>query len=111
MSNINIFRAKRGEGKTRWLFDNAFKVRKDVDALYYIGSEETFKDFAYTWESNLHEKCPIIRLCRGIAINEPCSFFTDEMMRNLKEVSDWSDIVKRTKGNWYITMSEENFIN
>ena len=39
MNNIKIFRANRGEGKTKWLFERAVEEISNGKHLYYVGKE------------------------------------------------------------------------
>lgn len=109
--NIKIFRANRGEGKTKWLFERAIEERDNGKYLYYVGNEKTMKKLINMWEVTFHEKCPIVRADDVEYLAYPHSFFTDEMMSNMCDVNNWLSYAKQVYGEWYITMYNENFVN
>lgn len=110
MSNINIFRASRGEGKTKWLAEKAKECVDDGRDVYYIGWNETFEHLKEVYEVTYGEKCPLKRVGH-IDISENTCFFTDELFTNMAAVLPYkSEIVERGY-RWFVTMSKEDFVN
>lgn len=112
MSNIEIFRANRGEGKTKWLVERAFDTYSQGYTPIYIGLNRDFDIIRDVWMAVIGTVCPIkyIDQCKYISFEESC-FFTDGLMESSLDVSFWSkDIIDRGR-KWYITMSKEDFVN
>lgn len=115
MSNIKIFRANRGEGKTKWLVEQAMNEYDAGKTCYYFGHRDNFESI---WESIRHEKCPIE--CRqhfdGMppiqvrGIKEPC-FFVDELLLNpaISYIRQYS--IMNPHAVFYITMDQADFVN
>lgn len=110
MSNINIFRANRGEGKTKWLAD---KVKECADSgldVYYIGWDETFKHVKRVYEAMYSEKCPL-KYHVHVEMNENTCFFTDELFANMAAVLPYKPHIVECGYKWFVTMSKEDFVN
>lgn len=111
MNNIKIFRANRGEGKTKWLFERAVEESLNGKHLYYIGTEKSMEALARMWEATFHEKCPITNWSESSDIIRPCCILTDEMFANLYDMTLWFNFMKRYDATWYITVDNEYFVN
>lgn len=111
MNNIKIFRANRGEGKTKWLFERAVEERDSGKHLYYIGIEKSIKTLARMWEATFHEKCPITNWSENSDIISPCCILTDGMFANLYDMALWFNFMKQYDATWYITVDKEYFVN
>lgn len=111
MNNIKIFRANRGEGKTKWLFERAAEEQLNGKYLYYVGTEKTMKTLVEMWEATFHEKCPIVDWSESSDIIRPCCIFTDGLFDNLYDMSLWFNFMKRYDATWYITANKEYFVN
>lgn len=111
MNNIKIFRANRGEGKTKWLFERAVEEKLNGKSLYYVGTEQSMDALVRMWEATFHEKCPMVNWCDDAKIVEPCCIFTDEMFENLLEMDLWLTFMQKYGVTWYITMDKEYFVN
>ena len=111
MNNIKIFRANRGEGKTKWLFERAIEEQLNGKHLYYVGSDRSMEALINMWEATFHEKCPMINWCNDSQIVEPCCIFTDEMFSNLFEMDLWINFMQEYGVTWYITADKAHFVN
>lgn len=114
MIDIKIFRANRGEGKTKWLFERAVEARDAGCELWYIGGEKTMITLSEMWRANMHEPCPIKDTKGGYGPQDKDSkhcFLTDEFVANMYVAGFWSNIVKQFDGTWFITMNKEDFVN
>ena len=108
MSNIKIFRANRGEGKTKWLAD---RIKECADSgldvyyigwasagrkLYYVGGELTFDGLKRVYESIYHERCPV-KFGIGDDVDRDYCFFTDEFIDNTRAIVKFKPfIVEKT---------------
>ena len=112
MSNIKIFRAHRGEGKTKWLVEKAAEVYSRGFTPVYIGLGRAFDIVRDVWLAVNRTICPIkhIDQCDHISFEKYC-FFTDELLENLFDVSFWGRDILEHKSEWYIAMSKEDFVN
>lgn len=108
MLNKHIFKANRGEGKTRWLVDRALEAEDAGLKVIYLGSFDRYDHFRRLYESISHHNCSIIRVGKpGVIIDNSDQFYiTDEFM---EEFDKLPDIQRITTGNWFITMSAEDF--
>lgn len=112
--NIKIFRANRGEGKTKWLFERAVEAYESGRDLYYVGSNNTMEAFTYMWEANMHTKCPIINTFNTWKTIDPLKshcFITDGLLSNAGYVADAKTYLMQLDGVWYMTMDKEDFVN
>lgn len=110
MSNIKIFRANRGEGKTKWL---AERIKECADAgynCYYLGSDKSFNAVKTLYEATYREICPMKRRDDLNYTSNNC-FFTDEYFENLVPIFMQQIGVRLYDVPWYITMSNEDFVN
>ena len=108
-----IYRGSRGEGKTKWLVENAIdsvviaKNSNDTN-IFYIGSPYGYDNFKTNYEEIMHSKCPIERWdhddMRGC---DSAILFTDELMADFVYIP--SDLPK--DGIWFITMDTIDFTN
>jgi hypothetical protein len=112
MNNVNIFRAKRGEGKTKWLVERAFEEYTQGFTPIYIGLSKDFDIIRDVWRATIGTVCPIkdIAQCKRISFQESC-FFTDGLIESALDVSFWSKDILARGCKWYITMSKEDFVN
>jgi hypothetical protein len=109
--NIKIFRANRGEGKTKWLFEMAATEYGKGKTLYYVGEQKSMRALVDLWEANLHERCPIIYIEEVQRFEDSCCFLTDEMMSNLFYINLWQRIITGRDDPWYIAAEKEYFVN
>ena len=111
-----IYKSNRGEGKTKWLVENAIdvvtrcnKALTDVEDLniYYVGSLHAYDNFCKMYREIMHTKCPISRWdhddMRGC---DAAILFTDELMNDIQLIPYHLP----EGGTWYITMSAEDFV-
>lgn len=111
---IEIFRAKRGEGKTKWLFNKAVEAKRADYDLWYVGSFKTMKSLSEMWSAEFHEICPIKFVGSDYELKTYKSaycFLTDELVENFEKVGFWNKHIMDMNGVWYITMGAEHFIN
>ncbi|MBO5712014.1 MAG: hypothetical protein J6R47_04175 [Acholeplasmatales bacterium] len=108
-----IYRGNRGEGKTKWLAENAIDCvtmtkGDDSKLLFYLGSCSRYENFCNKYESITHSKCPIPRWehddMRGC---DSAILFTDELMASINEIP----CALPRDGIWFITMSAEDFVH
>lgn len=112
MNNIEIFRANRGEGKTKWLVEKADEVYSQGFVPIYVGSDRDFDQIRDLWRATIGTPCPIqyIEQCTRISFEKSC-FFTDELLYNIFSVLFWSRDILERGYKWYITMDKEDFVN
>ena len=113
MSNIKIFRANRGEGKTKWLAERINECAAAGRKLYYVGNTLSFDGVKKVYEAMYHEICPI-KYDRYGNINDVTRdycFFTDELIDNTRVVAEFKPFIVENGCEWYITMSKEDFVN
>ena len=110
MSNIKIFRANRGEGKTKWLAEKANECASAGRKLYYVGGELTFDGFKRVYESIYHERCPV-KFGNVDDVDRDYCFFTDEFIDNTRAIVKFKPFIVEHGCDWYITMSKEDFVN
>ena len=110
MSNIKIFRANRGEGKTKWLVERIKDCAEAGNILYYIGWDESFESVKHLYEATYRERCPLKYRVRVIPDKNNC-FFTDELLDNLAVALPYKPEIVGYGYLWYITMSKEDFVN
>ena len=112
--NVKFFRAYRGEGKTKWLFERAVEAKNDGYKLVYVGKSETMQSLADTWKAEMHEICPI-ELVNDVIDNAGLRgkycFLTDELTANMGTVGFYYYMLSEKDGMWYITMDKSNFID
>ncbi len=112
MNNVKIFRAKRGEGKTKWLVERAFEEYTQGFTPIYMGLNRDFDMVRDVWMATIGTVCPIkhIDQCQHISFQESC-FLTDGLIESAFYVSFWSKDILARGCEWYITMSKEDFVN
>ena len=54
--NVQIFKANRGEGKTKWLVERAIEAKEAGYELIYVGGDPS--DVNNMWMMQMHEMCP-----------------------------------------------------
>jgi hypothetical protein len=109
--NIKIFRANRGEGKTKWLFEMAATEYGKGKTLYYVGEQKSMRALVDLWEANFHGMCPIVNVDTVRKFEDSCCFLTDEMMSNLSAVDMWKRVIAGRDDPWYIAAEKEYFVN
>ena len=109
-----FFRACRGEGKTKWLFDQAIRAREAKVDIWYVGNRKTMDSLSKMWIEQFHELCPIKNIGEWRPAesrrNVGC-FLTDGLIENIEMVGFWKKVVDDINGVWYITMDKECFID
>lgn len=112
MSNVKIFRANRGEGKTKWLVGKIEEVCSQGLTPIYVGSSKDFDKIRDIWFATNNTLCPLkyIDQCSHISFHESC-FFTDELLESAFYVSFWYREILGRGCTWYITMNKEDFVN
>lgn len=113
MIDWKIFKAGRGEGKTRWLLDRALEAHKDGYELCYVGSKKTMFNLVEMWMAETHTLCPIQTAdCNWKhGSSDRMCFFTDDLIENVNSVGDWKYITQGYTITWYATMNKEDFVN
>ena len=110
---MKIFRAARGQGKTKWLVDRIIDCEAEGKDLYYLGSTASYERIVCHYQSTMHKRCPLINMANKTPhwnANEEC-FFTDDLMDNLKSVASFASIIRKYDCSWYITMGKEDFVD
>ena len=109
MSNIKIFRANRGEGKTKWLID---RINESNGTLYYVGGRTAFENVKRLYEAVYNQVCPLsLASWNDILMTNNNCFFTDELIDNMITASNYKSYIIESGSPWYITMSKEDFMN
>lgn len=112
--NIKIFKARHGEGKTKWLVEQAQREYDAGKTCYCLGKYEAF---ANIWAATRYEACPI-EFKRSLSSmpflpknDGNLCFFIDEFFLNdaAPDVLLYSKINK--DATFYIAMDAENFVN
>jgi hypothetical protein len=109
MSNIKIFRANRGEGKTQWLID---RINESEGNLYYVGGTFAFNRVKRHYEAVYNKVCPL-KLARwtDIMMTTNNCYFTDELIDDMTNAANYKSHIIEGGDPWYITMSQEDFVN
>ena len=109
MLKKHIFKANRGEGKTKWLVNKALDAEEKALEPLYLGSATSYEIFCHTYEGLTHHKCKIKRVDRTEPLNINLNYclLTDEMMSQIYQIPYVNS--NMTEGDWYITMSSEDF--
>ena len=112
MLNKHIYKAGPGEGKTRWLVENAIDATIVAGScgveLYYIGSPENYQRFQKLYEEIMHSICPIeLWKHKDMVGCDEALLFTDDLMHEL----NWIPLGLPEVGTWYITMDSRDFYN
>ena len=112
MNNVKIFRANRGEGKTKWLVEKIEEAYSQGLTPIYVGSSKDFDKIRDIWFAINNTICPLkyIEQCTHISFHESC-FFTDELLESAFYVSFWYREILGRGCAWYITMDKEDFVN
>lgn len=111
---MKFFRAARGEGKTKWLLEQAIGARAAGYDVWYIGNRKTMEALVDMWESALHEMCPIKNVGEASVFSKSsaaCCFLTDNFVENIEKVGFWKSVVDKIDGVWYLTMGKEYFVD
>lgn len=113
MIDWKIFRAGRGEGKTKWLLDRAIDADINDGELYYVGSKKTMFQLVEMWMAQEHTLCPIkhIENVHHYDLLDKVYFFTDGLIENIDDVSSVCDTARAKGVTWYVTMNKEDFVN
>lgn len=113
MINWKIFRAGRGEGKTKWLLDRAVEAHNDGCELYYVGNSKTMFNLVEMWMAETRTLCPIKHIDNEwhSGFSEKMCFFTDGLIENLYAVDVWREKADNNGVTWYATMNKEDFVN
>lgn len=103
----HIYKAKRGEGKTKWLASKALDSMSNGREVYYLGSAKGFMPFMEACKAvGVNKVSPYTNTCRTPNFD----VFTDELIDELQMIRrDALPNIARDASNWYITMSEEDF--
>lgn len=113
MIDWKIFRAGRGEGKTKWLLNQAIYAHNDGCELYYVGSQQTMFDLVEMWMAETHTVCPIKNIETGwhSYFGDKMCFLTDDLIANAMYVGDWHKAAEQHQATWYATIDKEDFVN
>ena len=108
MLRKHIFKANRGEGKTKWLVERALEAEDSGLTTIYIGSVTGYNIFSQVYEGLTHHKCKVEYHHGDCPLYPSIShcLFTDELMH---EIHHLPFIGPACSGDWYITMSAEDF--
>ena len=112
MSNMKIFRANRGEGKTQWLVDRAIEAKDNGAILLYAGCEQSQERFEEAWMYATNTVCPIknIEFCVPRDRKTYC-ILTDDLLSELWSVYRWHNFIAERGYEWYVTIDKECFVN
>ena len=112
MNNVEIFRANRGEGKTKWLVEKADEAYAQGLTPIYLGARMDFDKIREVWFATQNTACPIqhIEQCTDLSFHKNC-FLTDELLDSICTGSFWTNVIRGYGCKWYITMSKEDFVN
>ncbi len=110
MNNIKIFRANRGEGKTKWLVGQLKDCADMGCNCYYIGTTASFNQVKALYEATYYEHCPLKHSPDYESTRNNC-FFTDEYFDSLIPIRVHLYAILEDNSPWYVTMSQENFVN
>jgi hypothetical protein len=108
--NIKIFRANRGEGKTKWLVDKINECTNNGKTVCYVGGQTTFNSVKRVYEATYNELCPL-KYDEDVTKTSCNAFFTDELIDNMMTVVKYKSYIIEHGYDWYITMSKEDFVN
>lgn len=110
---MKFFRAGRGEGKTKWLLEQAIGAREAGYDVWYVGNKKTMEHLSDMWRSAFHELCPIKHIERWhySPQNGIYCFLTDNFLENVEMIGFWKGVINQKDGVWYITMDKEYFVN
>lgn len=109
---LRFFRARRGEGKSKWLFERALEAKNKGCRLLYVGTEKTMQGLINIWEAEMHEKCPIeLASYDNVPNSAKYCLLTDELMLNISTVGFIYSLLSDKDGTWYITMDQEDFVD
>ena len=110
MLNKHVFKANRGEGKTKWLVDRAIEYYDHATYHYYLGSKSSYDNFCAQYEAEMHKKCPI-QYWPSNEIMYPVGYmilYSDELL----EAFNYFPVISNAiEGEWFMTISGENFIS
>jgi hypothetical protein len=110
---MKIFRAARGQGKTKWLVERIIEHEAEGKEMYYIGSVPSYERVVCLYQSTMHKRCPLINMTDKTphwnAADE--YFFTDNLMDNLRAVASFAPIIREYSCTWYVTMDKEDFVD
>ena len=109
MGNIKIFRANRGEGKTKWLAERIRECTNAGHKLYYVGNKTSFESVKRLYEATYYEKCPLDYGDTYVTVDY--CFFTDDLMENAINLVNFQQFIVENRCDWYITMGKEDFVN
>ena len=110
MGNVVMYAANRGEGKTKWLLEEASKAVELGLDVYYLGLHKDFLDIKFMWHEMFGTTCPIQMKEELADINwmKAC-FLTDNLMESLVPAGYWAARVKSSAAKWCITLNKEDF--
>ena len=111
---IKIFRANRGEGKTKWLFDRAAEAYDAGYELYYVGTNKSMDGIVDRWLEERKEACPVRDIYQRwmpLVKQQKYCILTDGVFENAGYIGDIIDHLHRFDGVWYMTMDKEVFVN
>lgn len=111
MKNLKIFRAGRGEGKTKWLFEQAVNAYDSGNSCYFCGNYESFKEI---WAAARHETCPVKHMTHVYNIDfadEHTCLFVDDVLSNELSGNIMACMKAFDGAKWYVTMDADDFVN
>ena len=113
--NIKIFRANRGEGKTKWLVNHAIEAYEAGYELVYLGGDVSRMHFANMWRSEMHEPFPAkpvyeVMLNKKSDGHKYC-LLTDDLIENIGIATSLANNLNSNEHMWFITMGAEDFVN
>lgn len=111
---IKIFRANRGEGKTKWLFERAVEAEAAGYELYYVGTSKSAEGIIDRWMEERKEVCPVRDIYQRwmpLTIQQKYCILTDGVFENAGYIDDIIGHLRQFDGVWYMTMDKEDFVN
>lgn len=113
--NIKIFRANRGEGKTKWLVNQAIEAAEAGYELVYIGGDVARMNFANMWRSEMHNQFPAKSVYEAMLDDKSSEhkycLLTDDLIENIGGLTSWAHNLSSNEHMWCITMGAEDFVN
>ena len=111
---IKIFRAKHGEGKTKWLFERAVEADEAGYELYYVGTKKSMDGIVDRWLAECKSACPIRDVFQRwlpLVHQQKYCFLTDGVFENAGYIGDIEEHLRQFDCVWYMTMDKEDFVN
>lgn len=112
MITYNVFKGRRGEGKTKWLCEQLMNYMTNGEEniatnFVYVGNYTSFQLFKEAFRREFGIPCPLKHYKDKRDLRNEV-YFTDELTQEIP-FFDFNHMP--VKGLWYITMDTEVFVN